>query len=71
MGNYPDGTWDGDPRAPWNASDPWEGRECGECRYCVMVKDVFVCLFEACENGDPEIEIVHPRDCACESFKEE
>ena len=22
MSNYPDGTWAGDPRAPWN--EPWE-----------------------------------------------
>ena len=22
MDNYPDGTWSGDPRAPWNEPDP-------------------------------------------------
>lgn len=21
MSNYPDGTWEGDPRAPWNETD--------------------------------------------------
>lgn len=25
MSNYPDGTWEGDPRAPWN--EPWEDPE--------------------------------------------
>ena len=26
---YPAGTWEGDPRAPWNKPDP---PECAECR---------------------------------------
>jgi hypothetical protein len=41
--NYPPGTWEGDPRAPWNAPDPipcpdracggetYPGDECPEC----------------------------------------
>lgn len=37
-GNYPPGTWDADPRAPWNEPDPWEGRSCGECRSCSECK---------------------------------
>lgn len=28
-GNYPDGTWGGDPRAPWNRQDP--PRRCDRC----------------------------------------
>lgn len=27
--NYPDGTWDGDPLAPWNRQDP--PQQCDEC----------------------------------------
>jgi len=30
MSNYPDGTWAGDPRAPWNAPDA-EPVECWGC----------------------------------------
>ena len=26
--NYPDGTWSGDPKAPWNAPNPPECTEC-------------------------------------------
>lgn len=32
-GGYPDGVWEQDPRAPWNAPDPWEGHTCGACRW--------------------------------------
>lgn len=33
-GGYPDGVWEQDPRAPWNAPDPWEGHTCGACALC-------------------------------------
>ena len=32
MSNYPDGTWAGDPNAPWNAPDP-EPLVCNGCGY--------------------------------------
>lgn len=32
--NLPPGCFEGDPRAPWNAPEPWVGRTCGECRHC-------------------------------------
>ena len=51
MDSYPDGCWQGDPRAPWNAPDE---RECAEChatleddwRYCPW------CGTQARKEGD-------------------
>lgn len=68
--NYPDSTYDCDPRAPWNRPDPWEGEECGTCRYCGMVGHISICTAGCCIDGDPDgYEIVHPRDEACESYE--
>ena len=68
-GNYPPGTWDADPRAPWNEPEPWEGRTCGECAHCGRIvgsagRDTRVC----CEDlGD--VEEVDPGEPACDRFE--
>ena len=43
MGDYPPGTWAGDPRAPWNEED---APRCGDCASFAPVLDgsVGVCL---------------------------
>lgn len=35
LSNYPDGTWEGDPDAPWNEEEPTR-----TCRHCTLCKDV-------------------------------
>ena len=44
MTNYPDTTWNGDPRAPWNQPDP---PECPEC-YAQLDPDWKCCPY--CET---------------------
>ena len=39
--NYPDGTWSGDPRAPWNEPDP---PECLQC-YAQLCEDWSFCPY--------------------------
>ena len=69
--NLPPGTWGGDPRAPWNAPDPWEGRECGDCRHCRLTK-----MLDGSETHDcvhPENDCAYeidPKAPACEAFEE-
>ena len=72
MSNYPPGTWEGDPRAPWNEPDPWEGRTCGECRFGSYSSDrsIFVCTFQVLEHGSGEVELIEPEAAACEAFEE-
>ena len=41
ISNYPDGTWEGDPRAPWNAPDD---PECETC-YSQLSTDWEYCPF--------------------------
>lgn len=67
--SYPDGTWDGDPRAPWNESDPWDGAECGTCRWLASLGGLHGCLWNACNEGEPIIPQRFPRDAACESWE--
>lgn len=70
-GNYPPGTWDADPRAPWNEPEPWEGRECGECRHCRPLRMLDGELTSACatdENDD--VYEVDPHEPACEGFED-
>ena len=70
MGNYPDGAYDADPRAPWNQPDPWDGEECGTCRYCGMVGSICICVAGCCLDGDPDgYATVRPREAACESYR--
>lgn len=51
-GGYPDGVWEQDPRAPWNAPDPWEGHTCGACE--VMSHDGII-------KGVKEIHVEKPK----------
>lgn len=68
--NLPPGCFGGDPRAPWNAPDPWAGRICGECRHCAACRlldgtDASVCT---CDELDlMEIDPEHPAE---ECFEE-
>lgn len=59
--NLPAGCSEGDPRAPWNQPDPWEGRTCGDCRHCADCRlldgakaHVCICDTEWIEEVDPE-----------------
>lgn len=63
--NLPPGCFEGDPAAPWNQPDPWEGRLCNECRHCKLVKlingtQVPVCAYDIDDmeqiNGDRDAE---------------
>lgn len=71
--NLPPGCFEGDPRAPWNQPDPWEGHECAECRFFCVLPDEprrTVCLFLAMEEGEAAVCEVGDGDAACESFEE-
>ena len=64
MSNYPDGI--SEVNAPWNACDPWVGRECCECSRCKSVDkgEEFVCVYDI-----DDIVTVDPRQAACEGFE--
>ncbi|HIS39937.1 MAG TPA: hypothetical protein IAC12_03730 [Candidatus Aphodovivens avistercoris] len=66
MSNYPDSTWECDPRAPWNGP----GAECGTCRYAGAVGRVVICTAGCCIDGDPDgYGTVDPRGEACEMYE--
>lgn len=65
--NLPDGCNGADPRAPWNQGDPWEGRECGECRHCKEVAGAGVL---ACDFDPGALCAVSETEDACEGFEE-
>jgi hypothetical protein len=67
--NYPPGTWEGDPRAPWNQPDPWEGRTCGECSLTGKLDCGLVCLYGPLRDNDTAIDVVEPDAEACEGFE--
>ena len=48
MNNYPPGTWEGDPRAPWNAVE--SEVICGACDHITTEQDVEETCDE-CEAG--------------------
>lgn len=59
--NLPPGCSEGDPRAPWNAPDPWVGRTCGECSCCAACElsdggtvSVCICDTSSIMEIDPE-----------------
>lgn len=62
MSNYPDGTWECDPRAPWNRQEPWETKACGSCKWLapalVRGERVTVCT-------DPESQIIEETSPSC------
>lgn len=69
-GGYPDGVWEQDPRAPWNAPDPWEGHTCGECALCGEVvrgaETEAACFLLA---GEMQVEAVDGDGEACEEWR--
>lgn len=68
-GNYPPGTWDADPRAPWNEPDPWVGRACGECRRCVPCRLLGGDEVSVCASDVDQLEEVDPEQPADECFE--
>lgn len=70
--NYPDGTYQDDPSAPWNAPEPWEGMTCAKCRYFGYVDcspRVTFCGYAALEEDELRgLAPVNPDDAACEGF---
>lgn len=56
MSNYPDGTWEGDPGAPWNQPDEEEEEE---------VKEVEIIAKLSEDEYDPDIDerIIRCNDC--------
>lgn len=80
--NYPEGTWGGDPRAPWNQEEPTH-----VCERCMLCKDVRAarsglglyvgtCVREVWEaEGEEELEMAEVSTVdlaqeACEHFIE-
>lgn len=67
MSNYPDYTWEQDPRAPWNEPMPWLDKKCLQCSlFAPIPKDICnttmgYCV-ECCDYCDGE-------DDACDSFE--
>lgn len=72
--NLPPGCFESDPRAPWNAPNPWEGRECRECRFFGSVSGgpltATICAYDAMTGEGPDVEAVAGYDGACECFEE-
>jgi hypothetical protein len=48
--NYPPGTWEGDPRAPWNAPDAPECNDCGWEKEWDEEAEDFVCQNLQCDS---------------------
>lgn len=68
--NLPPGCFEGDPRAPWNAPDPWEGRTCGECRFCKEAAMRGGAKATVCACDIDGIEEIDPARAAEECFEE-
>lgn len=68
--NLPPGCFEGDPMAPWNAPDPWEGRKCGECRNCSDCRMLDKTTAKVCTCDECDLEEVDPDSPACEGFEE-
>lgn len=64
--NLPDTTWDGDPRAPWNEPETWEGRKCKECIHWRQAPKQFHYGWCTVEG-----EYYHRDNEACVDFEEE
>lgn len=68
-GNYPPGTWNADPRAPWNEPDPWAGRSCGECASCVACRLLGGSEVRVCAADVDQLEEVDPSRPAEDCFE--
>lgn len=69
--NLPPGCFDDDPRAPWNAPDPWEGRKCGECCFCSRCRLLDGTEVKVCTSDGCDLEEIEPDAPACEDYQEE
>lgn len=70
VSNLPDGCRDADPRAPWNAPEPWEGRRCGECSSCLPLELGNGARSLACVADTGLLVEVDGDEWACEWFTE-
>lgn len=68
--NLPPGCFEGDPRAPWNQPDPWEGRKCGECRSCSLCRLLDGTEVKVCASDGCDLEEIEPDAPACEGFED-
>lgn len=68
--NLPPGCFEDDPRAPWNAPDPWEGRKCGECRFCSRCRLLDGTEVKVCASDGCDLEETEPDAPACEGFED-
>lgn len=68
--NLPPGCFEGDPRAPWNQPDPWEGRKCGECRFCILCRLLDGTEVKVCASDGCDLEEIEPDAPACEGFED-
>lgn len=68
--NLPPGCFEGDPRAPWNQPDPWEGRKCGECRFCSLCRLLDGTEVKVCTSDGCDLEEIEPDAPACEGFED-
>ena len=68
--NLPPGCFEGDPRAPWNQPDPWEGRKCGECRFCYRCRLLDGTEVKVCASDGCDLEEIEPDAPACEGFED-
>lgn len=68
--NLPPGCFEGDPRAPWNQPDPWEGRKCGECRFCSCCRLLDGTEVKVCASDGCDLEEIEPDAPACEGFED-
>lgn len=67
MSNYPDGTCEGDSRAPWNQPDPCDLYKCCECcNYHVIPNDIGNSDYGFCSCVD---EYVKYDEEACFAFE--
>lgn len=68
--NLPPGCFEDDPRAPWNAPDPWEGRKCCECRFCSRCRLLDGTEVKVCASDGCDLEEIEPDAPACEGFED-
>ena len=67
--NLPPGCYGGDPRAPWNEPDPWEGMECGACGHMLWAEMLDGSTKAVCAVDDAYLQEVERSQEACELFE--
>lgn len=68
--NLPPGCREGDPSAPWNGRDPWEGMTCGGCARCARCRLLDGGSVMVCATGSGDLEEIDPDAPACEGFED-